>query len=868
MIVVGKTLVLQAATARGDEGMGSQVFRVAGYRFRATFRQRWSGYLSVVLLIGLIGGVSMASVAAGRRTQSSYPTFVKSTNPSDLLFSANGRTGAPIGTAAFDRKLAKVPDVKHFASLLVPDYIPLSRNSEPRTKLTGQITIAGSLNGMFSREDRVTAVEGHAANPQRGNEVMVDARAARLLGVHVGSTFPLGFFTPEQVSSPGFGSAKVKATFRLDVRVVGIIELNNQVLQDDIDRHYGFMILTPALLHRAIAVSPSVAAAVLYGVQLDHGDRGISKVEQHLINIIPTGSEYEFHVTSHIVQDVELAVKPESVALGAFGGLAALICLVLAAQALARQLRRGEEDRRVMRALGGSRVDTLGEGLIPLLGVVVSGSLFAFLVAVALSPLAPLGPVRRVFPSGGFNVDWTVLGVGLLILVVVLGAIAVMLSLRGAPHRVARYRGAGQNHSVIARATRRAGLPIATTMGAQFALEPGRGRGETSVRSVLTGAVLAVALVVATTTFASGFSSLVSHPALYGWNWSYLLNPTNDVPPKAVALLDRDPDVAAWSGTQLSNVQIDGQTVPMLIMATHPRVAPPILTGHGLDKKSQIVLGAATMALLHKKVGDIVTVTYGTPADAPVYVPPTKLVIVGTSTFPAVGYSSLESDHTSMGTGALLPKATIPPAFAAVLRSTDPNFNGPEMVFVRLRVGVSASAGRVNLQRIATFANKVFAADPNGGGNLVSVLGVQRPAQIVNYRSIGSTPVILALGVAIGAVFALGLTLFASVRHRRRDLALLKALGFSQRQLAGAVAWQATITALVGVIIGIPFGILVGRQLWILFAKNLNAVPLATVPVDSVILTGLGALIFAGVVSAVPGRSAARTSTALVLRSE
>jgi hypothetical protein len=60
----------------------SQVLRVAWYRFRATFARRWGGYLSVVLLIGLVGGISMGSIAAGRRTQSSYPTFLASTNPS------------------------------------------------------------------------------------------------------------------------------------------------------------------------------------------------------------------------------------------------------------------------------------------------------------------------------------------------------------------------------------------------------------------------------------------------------------------------------------------------------------------------------------------------------------------------------------------------------------------------------------------------------------------------------------------------------------------------------------------------------------------------------------------------------------------
>ena len=172
------------------------------------------------------------------------------------------------------------------------------------------------------------------------------------------------------------------------------------------------------------------------------------------------------------------------------------------------------------------------------------------------------------------------------------------------------------------------------------------------------------------------------------------------------------------------------------------------------------------------------------------------------------------------------------------------------------------------MQRIANAANRVFAADPNAAGNSVSVLGVQRPAQIVNYRSIGATPLVLAAGLAAGAVIALGLTLAASVRRRRRDLALLKALGFTPRQLAAAIAWQATVAAVIGIVVGIPLGIVVGRELWTLFAHNINAVPDPTVPVLSVFLVGVGALVFANLVAALPGRSAARTPTGLVLRAE
>ena len=86
------------------------------------------------------------------------------------------------------------------------------------------------------------------------------------------------------------------------------------------------------------------------------------------------------------------------------------------------------------------------------------------------------------------------------------------------------------------------------------------------------------------------------------------------------------------------------------------------------------------------------------------------------------------------------------------------------------------------------------------------------------------------------------------MRRRRRDLALLKALGITQGQLAGGVAWQATGAAAIGVGLGSP--------------------PDATVPATSVVLVAVGAFVFANLVAALAGRGAARTPTALVLRAE
>jgi hypothetical protein len=844
----------------------SQVLRVAWYRFRATFGRRWGGYLSVVLLIGLMGGIAMASIAAARLTQSSYPTFLASTNPSDLTVSVfNPSNGAP--GAALTRKIAHLAGVKRVESLSDPPFFPLAANGAPRLDAAAQLVTVGSEDGMLLHQDRVTVVQGRMADPNRADEIVMPASAARILGVHVGQVVPLGLYTNAQRNSPGFGTSSVVPHLQVRARLVGIVVLNTELVQDDVDQTFGLVLLTTALIREAIAMVPT-ATPTLYGLQLDHGARAVPAVEQELVRLVPRGLIAQFHVASRVVTEVELAIKPESVALGGFGAIAAAVALVIGIQAISREMRFGDEDRRVLRALGAGPAAAAGDGLIGILAAVVLGSLVAVGAAVGLSPLSPLGPARPVYPDTGIALDWTVLGVGLAVLVGVLGAAAATVTYRGTPHRVARIRSATTRSSGLARGAESAGMPLAGVVGVRFALEPGRGRTAVPVRSALFGTVLAVAMVVATLTFASSLQTLVSHPALYGWNWSFALNPSSDVPPQALRLLNHDPDVAAWTGVDYNIVDIDGQTVPVLFDLPHAAVSPPILSGHGLDANDQIVIGAATLAVLHKHVGDEVFVSYGTRADSPLYVPPTRLVIVGTATFPAVGFVSYIADHTSMGTGALFSEGILPPAFQRALLSPDPNLNGPGLVFVRLRNGVSAQVGRANMQRIANLANKVFAADRNAGGNYVTVLGVQRPAQIVNYRSIGSTPVLLAVGLAAGAIVALGLTLVASVRRRRRDLALLKVLGFTQRQLASAVAWQATVAAVIGVIVGIPLGIVIGRELWTLFARNLNAVPDPTVPVLSVLLVGVGAFVFANLVAALPGRTAARTPTGLLLRAE
>jgi hypothetical protein len=401
------------------------------------------------------------------------------------------------------------------------------------------------------------------------------------------------------------------------------------------------------------------------------------------------------------------------------------------------------------------------------------------------------------------------------------------------------------------------GLPPAALTGIRSALGTGSGRDAAPVRSALLGAVLAVVVVVTSITFGASLNSLVSRPALYGWNWNYALlsgfSGAEDLPAtETAALLNHDKAIAHWAGVYFGTVQLDGQAVPALAESPNASVSPPLLTGHGLKSPGEVVLGPSTLAMLRQHVGG--TVLAGTGQGSPV-----RLRIVGTATLPTIGGSG--EPNLQMGTGAVVSPSLFPPAALNAQESAVP---GPNAVFITIRPGVRPPTALRSLDQVTQALDRP--SDPDGPvGGVVSAL---RPAEIANYRTVGSTPLLLAGILAAGALGALGLTLVASVRRRQREFALLKALGYTQRQVVAAVAWQASVSAGVGTVFGLPLGIALGRWLWALFARGISAVPSPTVPVLWMIVVGLGALVFANIVATIPGRIAARTPTAVLLRAE
>ena len=831
---------------------------VAGYRFGPTLRRRWGGLLALVVLIALVGGLAMASIAGARRTESSYPTFLASTNPSNLSLGtalANPALGYTSGyNRATIKRIAALPGVTRAESYVEPTASPLEPDGKPIPALTSAyvtINIYGSVDGQFFNMDRVSVVAGRMSDPSNPNEIVATAAAARALGLRLGQSVPWGFFSDAQEQAV-FSSTPPNPAIHADLTLVGIVVFNNEVVQDDADAaDDNSVVLTPAFTTQLLNCCSDYTFTFL---QLRQGAGAVTGVEREIEHVIPLKLPDDFYDPTVETAKALHSIKPEAIALGAFGAIAALAALLIAAQLIGRQLRSWTGEARVLRSLGADPAIIMGDSLVGLIGAVVVGAVAACLVAVALSPLFPLGPVRPVYPDRGLSFDWTVLGLGALALVLLLGGAAALLAWRYLPHRAdatEAYR-SGRRGSRVADTAAGLGMPVPVVTGIRFALEPSS--DGVPVRSAILGATLALFVVVATVVFGSSLNALVAHPAQYGWNWAYQLDAgggVGDLPGStADRLLASDSQVATWSSYYFGNLQIDGRTVPVLGGTPGEPVGPPVLAGHGFEGDGQIVLGAETMAQLHKQVGDFVEVGYG---DAH----PRAMRIVGTETLPAVGVAGV-TGHLSMGVGAEVDYHLIP---ASVRNSFGNVPAGPNSVFVRLKPGVSLASANRGLSRIANDLSL-----PTNYG--VTLVGVQRPAEIVNYRSMGATPAILGLALASGAVVALGLTLISSVRRRRRELAMLKTIGLTGRQLAQSVAWQAGVAVGAGVVVGIPLGIVIGRWLWTLFADQIYVVPAPSVPVIWVTAIAVAAFVLGILVAAVPGRIAARTPTALLLRAE
>ena len=217
------------------------------------------------------------------------------------------------------------------------------------------------------------------------------------------------------------------------------------------------------------------------------------------------------------LRDARSLLRPQVVAIWLLGLVLLAVVALLAGQAIGRQVQLHEPDLPELRALGMTRGQRRGLGVLHGLTVAVGAAAVAVIAAAVLSVVTPLGSARAYEWDRGFRLDVPALAIGAVVVVVLLTGASAVSAARVARRAevvpgTASPSGGADRPSRAVELAAGAGAPPAFVVGMRMAFQPGRGRTAAPVRSVMTSIALAVALVVATAGFAVDLQRLVSTP--------------------------------------------------------------------------------------------------------------------------------------------------------------------------------------------------------------------------------------------------------------------------------------------------------------------------------------------------------------------
>jgi putative ABC transport system permease protein len=99
-------------------------------------------------------------------------------------------------------------------------------------------------------------------------------------------------------------------------------------------------------------------------------------------------------------------------------------------------------------------------------------------------------------------------------------------------------------------------------------------------------------------------------------------------------------------------------------------------------------------------------------------------------------------------------------------------------------------------------------------------------------------------------------------------MGVLRALGFSRRQVARAVSSQGAAIGIVAVVVGVPLGYAIGRWVWVTHATNIGIGKYLDVPAATIVAVALGAVVLATLIAAAAGIRASRRRLTSALRVE
>ncbi|MDQ3146044.1 MAG: hypothetical protein M3R01_03765, partial [Actinomycetota bacterium] len=352
-----------------------------------SWRARWRSLVVLALMVGMTGGAVFAALAGARRSASALDRFHDAGQTFDVFIAADVTTPEPPALLeVLDGPL--VESTNDLAFLFVD------------VDTVGVVFAPTSRRGL--RVEQGVLLEGRRADPDEPDEVALSETSAKDLGLGVGDTFEAGSLSQEQADAL-FSSGEEPTSLdgpQLRLRIVGVtrkgFDLNPQ------DGGTALTLTTPAFWEE-------------YGDEIGVGSRS------HMVRLVDAPDAVERftdaaeeayggeHLPSiNIGQGEDTVADSISVVTAALIAVALVVAVagvVWVGSAAARHQRLAAPDVEVLRALG----TTAGERRVLLLGCVlpalVGGIVLASLLAVALSPLFPVGAARRVDPDPGLHAD-------------------------------------------------------------------------------------------------------------------------------------------------------------------------------------------------------------------------------------------------------------------------------------------------------------------------------------------------------------------------------------------------------------------------------------------------------------------------------
>ena len=505
--------------------------------------------------------------------------------------------------------------------------------------------------------------------------------------------------------------------------------------------------------------------------------------------------------------------------IAAAGGLLAI------GQALSRHHAAGAADQELEAALGLTRAERVLARMGPaLLGASIAGVLGA--AGALLGGLVePLGPLGAFEPDPGWLPN-----VAVVALSAAVAALAFLLLSAATAARVVR----SESRAQVLSSPRLLGLPrlgqaAPVVAGLSFALRGYRGRSGVPVRATALVAVVGIAGVVAVASFAASLHRLTETPERYGWVADFAIV---DAKADDAAALAADPRIAAVAVIDATNINIDGRrSVGASVRKAVGDVPVPLLSGRLPVRAGETALGSREARRLGAGIGDRVTLrTY----DEQGHRVPRSLRVVGVAVTP-------EMSDEGLGGIVLLWPGDLRKAIRTV-------------AFSQGLVEVKPGADVDSLYRDLSARLEMSRAT--------------QPAQIRNLAALGRLPAVLAVFLAVIAVVVLAHSLVLTVRRRSTDLAVLRVIGLTPRQVAASVGVMAATLTAIGLVVGPVLGLAIGRVVWWEVAMGIGVAGDLALPWWLLVVALPAALLVTTLVALVPALRAATLRPASVLRSE